>query len=69
MTYGELGVRNFKQSDTNMCVVENLVDGEIVYEQYGEDYMTEKSGVDSNGNKTCENDESWKEYFGNGIFP
>jgi len=68
MTYGELGVRNFKQSDNNMCVVENLVDGGIVYEQYGEDYMTEKSGVDSNGNKTCENDEGWKEYFGNGIW-
>jgi len=66
MTYGELGVRNYKQSDENLCWGIGI--GESEYSKHYEDYMTQICGVDTDGNKTCENDEDWLEEFGNGIW-
>ena len=66
MTYGELGVRSFKQSDENLCWGIGI--GETEYSIHYEDYMTQICGVDSDGNKTCENDEDWLEEFGNGVW-
>ena len=66
MTYGELGVRSFKQSDENLCWGIGI--GETEYSIHYEDYMTQICGVDSDGNKTCENDEDWLEEFGNGNY-
>jgi hypothetical protein len=53
MTYGELGVRNFKQSDENLCVVENLIDGETVYTHYDEDDMDGFCGDNFSNHLTC----------------